>query len=85
MLWRFGPDACENQYASVNLRLAGEAAASHTLRHIFTQECADDEEQTCTLRCREGIRVWWTEHWAAQRKFRQSQAAYCRAHSLDPK
>lgn len=31
------------------------------------------------------IRAWWTEHLTAQRKSRQTQAAYCRAQGLDPR
>ena len=36
-------------------------------------------------RHREDTRAWWAERLAAQRKSGQSQAAYCRAHGLDPK
>ena len=34
------------RYASENPRLAGEAAAGDTLRHVLTQESADDEKPT---------------------------------------
>ncbi len=36
-------------------------------------------------RRREDIRAWWAEQLAAERKSGQTQAAYWRAHGLDPK
>ena len=36
-------------------------------------------------RRREDKRTWWRNHLRAQRESGQTQAAYCRAHGLDPR